>query len=136
MRRARSVALTAALLETTAVVRRQAHGQAGARLVVMPLQHLAMLIEPGDVAAAIVAKMIGRHLPVAGQARFDLFLQGSLVLFEIFHQSAQRCGCITPGKQGRHGAHRYDFSATGFDLAEERERFRPYRERYGVASRL
>jgi len=38
--------------------------------------------------------------------------------------------------KGRHGAHRYDFSATGFDVAAERERFRPYRERYGVASRL
>jgi hypothetical protein len=37
--------------------------------------------------------------------------------------------------KGRHGAHRYDFAATGFDLAAERERFRPYRERYGVESR-
>ena len=37
--------------------------------------------------------------------------------------------------KGKHGAHRYDFSATGFDLATERERFRAYRERYGVSSR-
>ncbi|MEN8160922.1 MAG: sulfotransferase [Myxococcota bacterium] len=37
--------------------------------------------------------------------------------------------------KGKHGAHRYDFAATGFDLATERERFRPYRERYGVSSR-
>lgn len=37
--------------------------------------------------------------------------------------------------KGKHGAHRYDFQATGFDLATERERFRAYRERYGVASR-
>jgi phosphatidylethanolamine-binding protein (PEBP) family uncharacterized protein len=36
--------------------------------------------------------------------------------------------------KGKHGAHRYDFSATGFDLATERERFRTYRERYGVAA--
>jgi hypothetical protein len=38
--------------------------------------------------------------------------------------------------KGKHGAHRYDFSATGFDLATERERFGAYRERYGVASRV
>ena len=38
--------------------------------------------------------------------------------------------------KGKHGAHRYDFAATGFDLAAERERFRPYRERYGVDSRV
>jgi hypothetical protein len=37
--------------------------------------------------------------------------------------------------KGKHGTHRYDFSATGFDLATERERFRAYRERYGVTSR-
>jgi hypothetical protein len=37
--------------------------------------------------------------------------------------------------KGKHGAHRYDFRATGFDLQAERERFRPYRERYGVESR-
>jgi hypothetical protein len=38
--------------------------------------------------------------------------------------------------KGKHGAHRYDFSATGFDLDRERERFRAYQERYGVASRV
>jgi hypothetical protein len=38
--------------------------------------------------------------------------------------------------KGKHGAHRYDFAATGFDLLTERERFRPYRERYGVVSRV
>ena len=37
--------------------------------------------------------------------------------------------------KGKHGTHRYDFRATGFDLGAERERFRAYRERYGVASR-
>jgi hypothetical protein len=37
--------------------------------------------------------------------------------------------------KGKHGVHRYDFRATGFDLQAERERFRPYRERYGVESR-
>jgi hypothetical protein len=37
--------------------------------------------------------------------------------------------------KGKHGAHRYDFGATGLDLATERERFAPYRERYGVESR-
>jgi hypothetical protein len=36
--------------------------------------------------------------------------------------------------KGKHGEHRYDFDHTGFDLAAERERFRAYRERYGVPS--
>jgi hypothetical protein len=36
--------------------------------------------------------------------------------------------------KGKHGEHRYEFAHTGFDLTAERERFRAYRERYGVAS--
>jgi len=36
--------------------------------------------------------------------------------------------------KGKHGAHRYDFSATGFDAEVERERFRAYQARYGVRS--
>jgi hypothetical protein len=36
--------------------------------------------------------------------------------------------------KGKHGEHRYEFAHTGFDLAAERERFRAYRERYGVAA--
>jgi hypothetical protein len=36
--------------------------------------------------------------------------------------------------QGKHGEHRYEFEHTGFDLARERERFRPYRERFGLPS--
>jgi hypothetical protein len=38
--------------------------------------------------------------------------------------------------RGKHGAHRYDFAATGFSRDAERERFRPYQERYGVASEV
>jgi hypothetical protein len=38
--------------------------------------------------------------------------------------------------KGKHGAHRYDFSATGFSEAAERERFRPYQERYGVSAEV
>ncbi len=34
--------------------------------------------------------------------------------------------------RARHGAHQYDFSDTRLDLDEERERFRPYYERYRV----
>jgi hypothetical protein len=34
--------------------------------------------------------------------------------------------------KGKHGAHRYEFESTGLDLVAERERFRAYRERYGV----
>jgi hypothetical protein len=36
----------------------------------------------------------------------------------------------------RHGAHRYAFEDTGFDLATERERFRHYQARYGVPSEV
>jgi hypothetical protein len=34
--------------------------------------------------------------------------------------------------RGRHGQHRYEFSDTGLDLDEERERFRDYYEQYQV----
>jgi hypothetical protein len=34
----------------------------------------------------------------------------------------------------KHGAHTYRFADTGLDLAEERERFRTYQERFGVPS--
>jgi hypothetical protein len=36
--------------------------------------------------------------------------------------------------KAKHGAHRYDFGATGFSEGAERERFRAYQERYAVAS--
>jgi hypothetical protein len=36
--------------------------------------------------------------------------------------------------KGKHGEHRYEFEHTGLDLAAERERFRPYLERYGLPS--
>jgi hypothetical protein len=38
--------------------------------------------------------------------------------------------------RGKHGAHRYDFGATGLDAGAERERFRAYQERYGVPSEV
>ena len=38
--------------------------------------------------------------------------------------------------KGKHGAHRYDFAATGLERDAERERFRPYQERYGVPSEV
>jgi hypothetical protein len=38
--------------------------------------------------------------------------------------------------KGKHGVHRYDFSATGFSEDAERERFRAYQERYGVSSEV
>jgi hypothetical protein len=38
--------------------------------------------------------------------------------------------------KGKHGAHRYDFSATGLSRDAERERFRSYQERYGVPSEV
>jgi hypothetical protein len=38
--------------------------------------------------------------------------------------------------KGRHGAHRYRFEDTGFHRDQERERFRDYQQRYGVASEI
>jgi hypothetical protein len=38
--------------------------------------------------------------------------------------------------KGKHGAHRYDFAATGLSREVERERFRSYQERYGVPSEV
>ena len=38
--------------------------------------------------------------------------------------------------KGKHGAHRYDFAATGFSYDAERERFHAYRERYGVSAEV
>jgi hypothetical protein len=49
---------------------------------------------------------------------------------------AERCmrEYLARKPKGKHGAHRYEFEHTGFDLAAERERFKAYRERYGVPS--
>ena len=38
--------------------------------------------------------------------------------------------------QGKHGVHTYSFDDLGLDLATERERFRPYQERFGVPSEV
>ena len=38
--------------------------------------------------------------------------------------------------KGKHGAHRYDFAATGFVYDAERERFRAYQEQYGVSAEV
>ena len=38
--------------------------------------------------------------------------------------------------KGRHGAHRYAFADTGFDLETERRRFAAYQERFGVPSEV
>lgn len=38
--------------------------------------------------------------------------------------------------KGRHGAHRYDFGNTGWDVQAERERFAAYQQRYGVVSEI
>jgi hypothetical protein len=43
---------------------------------------------------------------------------------------------LTAKPKGKHGVHRYDFSATGFSEDAERERFRAYQERYGVSSEV
>jgi hypothetical protein len=43
-------------------------------------------------------------------------------------------GYVASKPRGKHGAHRYDFSALGRDARAERERFRTYQERFGVPS--
>jgi hypothetical protein len=43
-------------------------------------------------------------------------------------------GYLEAKPKARHGAHRYDFADTGLDIDEERERFVPYYDRYGVVN--
>jgi hypothetical protein len=43
---------------------------------------------------------------------------------------------LTASPKGKHGAHRYDFGATGFSEGAERERFLAYQERYAVAAEV
>ncbi|MBW1886114.1 MAG: sulfotransferase, partial [Deltaproteobacteria bacterium] len=38
--------------------------------------------------------------------------------------------------RARHGAHQYEFADTGLDIDQERERFRPYYERYQVINEV
>ncbi|MCA9502389.1 MAG: sulfotransferase [Spirochaetaceae bacterium] len=62
-------------------------------------------------------------------------LAGVYEHFEIDYPDSSRRAqqrYIDEKPKGRHGSHRYDFSDTGLDLDEERERFRDYYERYGV----
>ena len=43
-------------------------------------------------------------------------------------------GYLEAKPKARHGTHRYDFADTGLDIDEERERFRPYYDRYRVVN--
>lgn len=47
------------------------------------------------------------------------------------HEAVARYAAAKP--RGSHGAHRYTLEDVGLDAEQERERFRPYREHYGVA---
>ena len=52
----------------------------------------------------------------------------------VRQQIAAIHAAIARKPKGRHGAHRYDFSNTGWDPGVERERFRAYQRRYAVPS--
>jgi hypothetical protein len=43
-------------------------------------------------------------------------------------------GYLDAKPKARHGAHKYEFSDTGLDIDEERERFAPYYERYQIVN--
>jgi hypothetical protein len=51
-----------------------------------------------------------------------------------FSADAERAmlGYLDAKPKARHGAHKYEFADTGLDIDEERERFRPYYDRYQV----
>jgi len=51
-----------------------------------------------------------------------------------FSKSAELAmlGYLEKKPKARHGAHKYNFADTGLDIDEERERFRPYYDRYQV----
>jgi hypothetical protein len=52
-------------------------------------------------------------------------------------EAEARMRALLAGKpQNKLGAHRYAFANTGRALAQERERFRSYQERYGVPSEI
>lgn len=62
-------------------------------------------------------------------------LEGVYTHFGIDYPDSARAAqrhYIDNKPRGRHGQHRYEFSDTGLDLDEERERFRDYYERYQV----
>ncbi len=40
---------------------------------------------------------------------------------------------LASNPKDKHGAHRYTLAAAGLDVATERERYRSYQERYGIA---
>ena len=46
-------------------------------------------------------------------------------------REAMRC-YLDAKPKGRHGAHRYDFEHTGFDIATERKRFADYVAKYDL----
>jgi len=41
---------------------------------------------------------------------------------------------LAANPRDKHGAHRYSLEDAGLDPVAERERYRPYQERFGVAS--
>jgi Sulfotransferase family len=79
------------------------------------LRYAELVAKPLETIAALY-DAFGLRLSAAAEARMRAYLAAK--------------------PQGKHGAHRYDFSATGFERDAERERFRPYQERYGVPSEV
>lgn len=100
----------------------------------------AALLGAGEAARAAAANAGARFHDVRYADLVDDPLAAIRGVYEAFDMpfdtdcetSLRRAVDAKP--QGRHGAHRYDFSDTGWDPAEERERFRAYQARYDVPS--
>jgi hypothetical protein len=104
----------------------------------------------GETCAALLdAGCAVRDRPEVDDARFHDVRYADLVdaplatitaiydHFDMRFDDAAEAGiraAIAAKPQGRHGAHRYDFSDTGWDPSEERARFAAYQQRFDVPS--
>jgi hypothetical protein len=79
------------------------------------LRYADLVAKPLDTIGALY-DAFGLRLSAAAEARMRAYLDAK--------------------PKGKHGAHRYDFAATGLSRDAERERFRSYQERYGVPSEV
>jgi len=79
------------------------------------LRYADLVAKPLETIAALYAHF-GWRLSAEAEARMRAYLAAK--------------------PKGKHGAHRYDFSATGLARDAERERFRDYQARYGVPSEV
>jgi hypothetical protein len=84
------------------------------------------LLPPARVFDVPFSDLVGNELATIERlyAHFGLTLGGAAA-------DAMRA-YLARNPKGKHGAHRYDLAAAGLDVAEERRRFRRYRERFDL----